>query len=711
MKARIGVAAIDGPRARALALITALATAGCHPRAAAPPPAAPAPRPPSFGASRIRSFSDSLAVTAIADSPTTLFVGTAHGLLRWEGGRSTLLTQKDGLPADRVAAIAVDGSGAVWLATAKGLTRGVRGLWTNYAAAPVGGYLTGVYSDGKTVWAGGPEGLARLRNGRWERFFADTGVTALAAGPGGTLWVGTGGAGVLRILRGGDRVERFGPSQGCDTDVVRGLVAVDKTVFVIGEGQGGQRAAFYDGERFHSYAVAATPPTVLEWAARAGARTLLGAADHIYTLTVEPVDPKAHATAAAPTPAGPVTLTPLPSWIVAPRTLTFKADLPSSALEDPPGSPTPQPPPAPPRPPKGSKNAAGPPTPPSGPIFRVEESPLRLPDGVTTVAGSERGLLVGTRFLGAMRIENDVPRLYRINDLATAAVRLTVACTTGKNAADDCFLATGGTRAWRFDGQGFEVAAVDPEPNSRVLAVLRNGKGDVLAIHRGGEDHQLRLSRVDDGRWTPVGIQAVQVPGAPELNFAEFAPDGHLWVGLRYIDKDGDARDWGADEIALDSGKVIAHKELPTDVVAMFWRAPREAWFATRSGAARLLNGKVRVFTENDGLESELARDIGPGQDGQIFVATGRGTGRFDGTHWTFPRLGAFYPPANALGHDARGHVFIGTEKGLFCVGECPPDGIDARRGLNDDRVHDLAVDGRGRVWVLTEKGINIVEP
>jgi ligand-binding sensor domain-containing protein len=44
-------------------------------------------------------------------------------------------------------------------------------------------------------------------------------------------------------------------------------------------------------------------------------------------------------------------------------------------------------------------------------------------------------------------------------------------------------------------------------------------------------------------------------------------------------------------------------------------------------------------------------------------------------------------------------------------VGECPPEVIDRARGLLDDKVDDLAVDRRNRVWVLTEKGINIVEP
>jgi hypothetical protein len=44
-------------------------------------------------------------------------------------------------------------------------------------------------------------------------------------------------------------------------------------------------------------------------------------------------------------------------------------------------------------------------------------------------------------------------------------------------------------------------------------------------------------------------------------------------------------------------------------------------------------------------------------------------------------------------------------------VGECDPDPIDQKRGLLDDAVLDLTVDQRGRVWVLTAKGVSIVEP
>ncbi|MCA1664060.1 MAG: hypothetical protein LC659_07315, partial [Myxococcales bacterium] len=398
-----------------------------------------------------------------------VLVGTPRGLLRWEGGRSTLLTSKEGLPADRVAGIAVDAQGGTLLATAKGLSRGLKGGWTNWPAAPVGSFLTGIVSDGKTVWAGGPEGLGRLRAGKWEHFFADTGVTALAPGFGNTVWIGTSGAGILRIVRGGEKIERFGASQGCEIDVVRAMVAVDKTVIAIGEGPSGPRAAYFDGERFFSYEL--TSPAVLEWAARAGARTLVGAGDLIYTVgAVAPPDPKAPATRSAAADESPVQLRAIRSYVVGARAIALRPDLPSTALDEPANAPKPPKAITPPRLPKGSNIVPVIPNAPEGPPLAADESSLRLPDGVTAVAGSERGLLVGTRFLGALRIENDVPRQFRINDLAAGAVRLTVACIAGKNAADDCYLATGGTRAFRFDGQAFEPAPVDPEPGSHVLA-------------------------------------------------------------------------------------------------------------------------------------------------------------------------------------------------------------------------------------------------
>ena len=536
-----------------------LAVGGCH-KHVTPPPAEPAPKPPSFTASRIRSFSDSFTVTAIGDSPAAVLVGTPRGLLRWEGTRSTLLTSKEGLPADRVAAIAVDPQGGVLVATAKGLSRGFRNAWSNWSGAPVGEYLTGLVSDGKTVWAAGPEGLGRLRAGKWEHFFADTGITALAPGYGNTVWVGTDGSGVLRVARGGEKVERFGASQGCETDVVRGMVAVDKTLLVIGEGPAGPRAAYFDGERFYSYELAS--PTVLEWAERAGARTLVGAGDNIYTLgLVPPVDPKAPPGAEQPPPNdSPVQLRPIRSYVVNARTIALKPDLPSTALDDPPNAPKPPKAVTPPQMPKGSKIvAAVGPLAPEGPLIAADESPIRLPEGVTAVGGSERGLLVGTRFLGALRIENDVPRRFRVNDLVAGAVRLTVACNAANKAARRLLPrhrrharlplrragVRGRARRSRAGLARARRAARSQGRRARHPPRRRQPAAPPLARRR----RPLDADRHRAGRRSPSARPSSTSPSS--------RPTAICGSGLRYLDADGDARDFGADEIALDSGKVV----------------------------------------------------------------------------------------------------------------------------------------------------------
>jgi len=696
------------------ALLSVLAVlVSCHrpAKTTTPPPVVEAAPTVTFAGKKVRSYTDTFAALSIADSPANLLVGTPHGLVRWDvaAGRYSVLGARDGLPADRISGLAVDTQRTVWVATQQGIARSIPRGWQVFPPPPVGDFIAGMEPtvDGKQLWVGGPEGLARLRNGKWEHFLADVTVTALAMQPNGVLWIGTSGRGLLRIPRGGDHVEAYSAANGSEIDVVRAIAVSDKNVLVVGEGPAGPRAAWLEGDRFFSYTVEA--PQVIEWAAHAGTHTYLGAGAHAWELIqLEPVPDKP-----PPVPTGPVKLVASPPVAVRRlRPVPLKPDLPAAALDEPAATPVPMP---------GQRV----------PILDTVASPFSIPDGVTVVGGSERGLLLGTRFQGAVRVENGVPRSFRVGDLSAGAERLTVACKPGKDNApsDDCWLATGASKAWHFTDEGFEVAPVDPEPGSSVLAVLRDPKGAVLAIHRAApwakNASQLRISTVENGVWTPLSLQEVSVPnGPPVLNFALFSPDGHLWIGLRYVDKDKDPVDFGAAEVDLDSGKVIYHRQssgqetktvygyaLPTDMVAMYWRSPHEAWFATRQGAARVLDGQLTVFTAADGLESELIYDIDGASGNEVWVASGRGTGRWDGKRWLFPRLGPFYLRASSLAHDTRGHNFIGTEKGLFCVGECDPDGIDRKRGLLDDGVLDLSVDLRGRVWVLTGKGVSIVEP
>jgi len=197
----------------------------------------------------------------------------------------TLLTTIDGLPADKINAIALDQKGGVWVTTPKGVARYAGGSWTNYPPPAVGDLIVGIVAvgDGESAWVGGSDGVAYLRDGQWERAISGVTVTALAGDGRSGLWIGTSGRGVLRIVK--DDLLTYGTTEGNDIDNVRALIAdASGAVLAVGDGPGGQRAAYYDGNRFWSYRVDAPSGQVMEWVQRVGNDLYLGGGSSVWTM-------------------------------------------------------------------------------------------------------------------------------------------------------------------------------------------------------------------------------------------------------------------------------------------------------------------------------------------------------------------------------------------------------------------------------------------
>lgn len=674
---------------------------------------------------KIHSLSDTTGVTALAAVDNALWVGTRRGLLRWDftGPTSTMVQRKDGLPSDVISAVAPDGTGGLWVMTTSGLARFSKGVWSTAPALPVGAFVAGLVQayDG-SLWAGGPEGLARFKNGRWERYLGTTSVTALTVmGP--ELWVGTSDHGVVRVS--GDRAFVYGADQGCEIDVVRGVASGPYGLVVIGKDlEEHERIALYDGTRFWTYRVEAPAGTVLGWVRNIGGENLFGSGSQVYTLSrITTTLTNLVASSTAPFKLMPVSSRPrrrpapsgaatgeLPDTEATGATAKGAPRATRAASQDKGG--------------KGGKghgdDEAAPPLS-DAPRWEVLRWGQPLPDAVTAVGPDGPMLYVGTRFLGAARIEPNLVTHFRTGDLARDAVSLSVACVK----AQDCYVATGGAAAWHYDGRSFEPAAIDPEAGSRVLAVVAVPPDQVLAIHRGARDQVLRISTVAEGRWSPIAVQEVQVPeGVPDITFAVVAPNRHLWLGLNYVDRVGDRVDYGAAEVSLDLGKVTYHRRftsskvvgqglsIPNDVVTVYFRNVKDFWFGSHSGAAHVTGTQVRLYTENDaGLESEYIRDILEGPDGNMWVATSRGVGTFNGKRWLFPPEGdVLHLRTTALVRDRHNVVFIGTERGLFAKIGPDLERIDVTRGLLDNHVLRLATDKTDRVWLLTEKGLSTVE-
>lgn len=229
---------------------------------------------------------NSNAVTALANAPDgTLWAGTEVGLNRFDGrtwdsyllaepfaGRApaALAVRPDGSvlvgfganaaglaqvdpdaarpvttvverAGDAVHALALDGSGGLWMGTAVGVERQTAGGWQSFTPPSelpdnrVAGLL--LAADG--LWAATPGGAARY-DGRWQTFTRGDGliendVRALAAGPDGGIWAAHGNPllGFSRLLPDGSWV-----AQRCALDtppsrrVTAGALAADGAIWL-----------------------------------------------------------------------------------------------------------------------------------------------------------------------------------------------------------------------------------------------------------------------------------------------------------------------------------------------------------------------------------------------------------------------------------------------------------------------------------------------
>src|SRR6185295_8073913 len=152
----------------------AAAAAGCATPGAASGPGGPAAATAPAGFTVLRQ-AESVPIAAIAFHAPYLWAGTEHGLRRWnvDSDDSQWIGPTLGAsgPLGRnVSALAVDASGAAWVATEAGVGRvAAAGTSLRYEAK---GALAGITTllptrDDGGAWAGGPGGLYRLDGKSW----------------------------------------------------------------------------------------------------------------------------------------------------------------------------------------------------------------------------------------------------------------------------------------------------------------------------------------------------------------------------------------------------------------------------------------------------------------------------------------------------------------------------------------------------------------
>jgi hypothetical protein len=653
-------------RAAGLAILLALAPA-CR----SADPVEPIERPRV----RVRSFTEATPVHHILAVPPFAFAATSAGLDRWDlrSGHGVHLGAENGLPGERVQALDYDPRGELWIATDAGLVRydveqaefrevppppGVAAV-DSFEGASVSAAPTG-------AWIGLRRGLFHVtREGVWSPTGVGAPVTSLYLAPGGELlWVGTS---VGLFLSRAGAATALGPERGCDLTSVRALApAPDGRTVVVGENADGeQRIALAAQDGCQSYR--ASPDETWMAAASRSGELLVLTSRRLYSMR------RPSGTRGRSLIRDGMQLLPVP-----------RSD----------GAP-PQPSP-----------------------FVMQPMSGQLPAGAQTLAALGDEVLVGTRSLGTARVGSGrALQWLRRGELVGEATSLSVACA----ARDDCFVATGSRRAWRFDGERFSITGGGER---RVLAVARDAEGRILGLRQSADGRSIALAEIRRGQWRETGL-TVETPGRdPEVAFARFSPEGRLWLGLRYRDDAGELRPHGIALVDVAAGLVTYHRAsdeggplerdvlpIPSDVVGVAFAQDGAAWLATSQGAVKVDDDEVELYDEASGLRSEILTGAAwsASDGGRLFFSAGGGVGTFDGETWSYPRELALAINDMEVSPDQR--LWMATDRGLAVQEGRRVRRFDARRGLVENRIEDLAIDQFGRVWLRGRQSLGIVAP
>ncbi len=189
-----------------------------------------------------RGLPTAWANTALVDRQGSLWVGGV-GLYQQLGrGDWRTYVEADGLPADNIWGIHRDQFGVLWVATAGGLAR-LRPEGFQRVADTSGEVFYAFAEKDGEVWAGGEQGyLDRFRFGRDKAEHvplpADSavpGVTAMAFGAEGDLWIGTARAGLFRRPGDGAFTRVAVPGLPSDGQVTAIQAAPDGSLWVAGD--------------------------------------------------------------------------------------------------------------------------------------------------------------------------------------------------------------------------------------------------------------------------------------------------------------------------------------------------------------------------------------------------------------------------------------------------------------------------------------------
>ncbi len=238
---------------------------------------------------------------------------------------------------------------------------------------------------------------------------------------------------------------------------------------------------------------------------------------------------------------------------------------------------------------------------------------------------------------------------------------------------------------YRWDGS--QIRRLESNARQAVWSLFEDRQGNLWAGSRRG---LLQLKTGDVTTVRPAGDLL-------SVRTITQGTDGDLWLGS---DRSG---------LHRLSGRSLHRTGLDLDpsanVRSTVFGSDGAFWIGTDRGLVRSLDGSVRRFDERDGLPSGRINVLEPCRDGTVLVGTAAGLVRW---------RGGIFEAIDGLPRGLRVRavrqiddtLWVGTETGLYLLGEDVARRLSVADGLPHDFILSLHSSPDGTVWLATAAGL-----
>lgn len=646
---------------------------------------------------RITTMTDVDRVRDMAATEETFYAATDRGLLTYPmtgEATPTRITHAEGLPSDDVTSVFVGSEGTVLVSTSAGLATVRDGHATSVASAPPIGKIADVAITGSnTVWACGRGGLARLKAGQngWVLFGENTQCTRLAVSSEGSLWVGTTTG--MWLVENEEIVREHSQTRGIPEPYVADIAPLAHgQVMALLRGPSSTLLGYWNGHHWYGYTLEGFTPKVLSLVT-VGSRVMMITQGHAFVIAsgqgegVPLVALNASEEFGVRSYRGRITES---AAVVVPEGNGEPFRAPSTMAEIPTGHPTID-----------------------APHLEASPSSISVPDGLYAVYAHGSAFFLADQNRGIVHLQADgTTRSLHTNDLVSSTY-LQVATDNSQRT----WLVTKNGDLVQLDDDGGLRRMPLPE-NVHALAIA-NGEGGAHLLARVGDTGSVvRVYRADSGRWTQLLERtlhtATEFVGCPMMGVG---PGGVVWAVVE-VRREGEEGTRPAGVVVLDPSveTVTYHHRgatpatdgpgalsMPDEITGLDF-SENSAWFASLEGAVRVGNMQAVVFGEARGLRGEVVSDLAAAPGGKLWVASAEGVGAYQNGTFDFS-LPAVVQQARpiALAVDTAGNLYCAGPRGAVYYDGHAWQTLTEQTGFPTNALRDVRIDGRDRVWFLTE--------